>query len=42
MKAHWRRWLAWSAVAIVLALCFAAYFTPGFVFDLATRIVMCF
>jgi hypothetical protein len=42
MRVRWRRLLAWCAVAIVLALCFAAYFRPDFMFDMATRIVMCF
>ena len=31
-----------AMVALVLAACFAAYFQPGFMFDMATRIVMCF
>ncbi len=29
-------------VAVVLALCFASYFQPGFMFDMATRVAMCF
>lgn len=37
-----RRLLLWCLAAAVLALCFAAYFQPGFMFDMATRIVMCF
>lgn len=39
---RWHRLLAWCLAALVLAACFAAYFQPGFVFDMATRIVMCF
>lgn len=42
MKRYWRRSLAWCVVAFVLALCFAAYLQPGFMLDMATRIVMCF
>ncbi|WP_260114803.1 hypothetical protein [Pseudoduganella dura] len=42
MNARWRRLLGWCLVAIVLALCFAAYFRPGFMFDMATRVAMCF
>ncbi len=42
MKWQWRRLLAWCLAAIVLGLCFAAYFQPDFMFDMATRIVMCF
>jgi hypothetical protein len=37
MKARW-----WLAIALLLALVFAAYFQPGFMFDMATRIAMCF
>lgn len=39
---RWRRLLAWCLVALVLAACFAAYLQPAFMFDMATRIVMCF
>ncbi|RZT08004.1 hypothetical protein EV582_0027 [Duganella sp. BK701] len=37
-----KSWLLRGAVAIVLALGFAAYLTPGFVVDLANRIYLCF
>ncbi|TWI61469.1 hypothetical protein IP91_04549 [Pseudoduganella lurida] len=38
MKPAW--W--WIATALVLALVFAAYLRPDFMFDMATRIVLCF
>ena len=34
-------WLIRLAGAAVLALIFAAYLRPGFVFDLANRLFMC-
>ena len=34
------RW--WLVVAVLLALVFAAYLRPGFLFDMATRIALCF
>jgi hypothetical protein len=37
MKTRW-----WLAIAVVLALAFAAYLQPAFMFDMATRIAMCF
>ena len=37
MKARW-----WIAIALLLALVFAAYLRPGFLFDMATRIALCF
>lgn len=42
MSPRWRRLLVWCLVALVLAACFGAYLQPGFMFDMATRIVMCF
>jgi hypothetical protein len=42
MNPRWRRLLKWCLATLVLATCFAAYFQPGFMFDMATRIVMCF
>ncbi|WP_259772507.1 hypothetical protein [Pseudoduganella lutea] len=39
---RWRRLLLWCLAALVLAACFAAYLRPDFMFDMATRIVMCF
>jgi hypothetical protein len=32
----------WIAMALVLALVFAAYLRPDFMLDMATRIVLCF
>ncbi|WP_269748408.1 hypothetical protein [Noviherbaspirillum autotrophicum] len=37
-----KRLLLGAAVIAVLALAFAAYLRPAFVFDLANRIVLCF
>ena len=37
-----RTWLWRAAIAMVLALVFAAYLQPGFVVDLANRIYLCF
>jgi len=37
-----RRALAWTAVLAVLALVFAAYFSPHLVVDLASRVWACF
>jgi hypothetical protein len=37
-----KTWLLRGAIAIVLALGFAAYLTPDFVVDLANRIYLCF
>lgn len=37
-----KRLLLGTALAVVLALAFVGYLRPGFVFDLANRIVMCF
>lgn len=37
MKARW-----WIAAAVVLALVFTAYLRPDFMFDIGTRIAMCF
>lgn len=42
MKARTRRLLVWCFVALVLVACFAAYFQPEFMFDMATRIALCF
>jgi hypothetical protein len=35
-------WLLRAAIAVMLALVFAAYLQPGFVVDLANRIYLCF
>jgi hypothetical protein len=37
-----KTWLMRLALAVVLALVFAAYLKPGFMLDLATRLYMCF
>lgn len=37
-----KRLLLGTALFAVLALAFAAYLRPSFVFDLANRIVLCF
>jgi hypothetical protein len=37
-----KTWLLRGAIAIVLALVFAAYLQPGFMVDLANRIYLCF
>jgi hypothetical protein len=37
-----KRFLLGIAIAAVLALAFAAYLRPSFVFDLANRIILCF
>jgi hypothetical protein len=37
MKPAW-----WIATALLLALVFAAYLRPDFMFDMATRIALCF
>jgi len=37
-----RRTLAWSAVAVVLALVFAAYLRPDLAFTLANQLWACF
>ena len=37
-----KTWLLRSAIAIVLALVFAAYLQPEFMVDLANRIWLCF
>ncbi len=41
MKPAWR-WLAWAAVAAVLAAVFAAYLSPHLVVALANRVWACF
>ena len=42
MKTKTRRVLAWSVVAVALALVFAAYRRPSAVVDLANQIWSCF
>ena len=42
MRERIKRLLLGAALAAVLTLAFAAYLRPGFVFDLANRIVLCF
>ena len=42
MKTRARRALAWAAVAVALALVFAAYRQPAVVVDLANQIWSCF
>jgi hypothetical protein len=37
-----KTWLLRAAIAIVLALVFAAYLQPDFMVDLANRIYLCF
>jgi hypothetical protein len=37
-----RRWLAWGAAALVLALVFASYLQRDFVFQLANQVWACF
>jgi hypothetical protein len=37
-----KAWLLRAAIAVVLALVFAAYLRPDFVVDLANRIYLCF
>jgi len=37
-----KTWLLRAAIAIVLALVFAAYLRPDFVVDVANRIYLCF
>jgi hypothetical protein len=37
-----KTWLLRGAIAIVLALVFAAYLQPEFIVDLANRIYLCF
>lgn len=37
-----KTWLLRGAIAIVLALVFAAYLQPEFMVDLANRIYLCF
>jgi hypothetical protein len=37
-----KTWLLRAAIAIVLALVFAAYLQPDFVVDVANRIYLCF
>ena len=42
MRAHIRQWLPAAALALVLAVAFMAYLRPGFVVDLANRVILCF
>ena len=37
-----RRWLAWTAAAVLLAAVAASYFSPDMVVDLANRVWSCF
>lgn len=37
-----KTWLLRAAIAILLALVFAAYLQPDFTMDLANRIYLCF
>lgn len=42
MSNRLKRFLLAAALAAVLALAFAGYLRPSFVFDLANRIILCF
>ena len=42
MKTWLKPWLMRLALAVVLALVFAAYLKPDFMLDMATRLYMCF
>jgi hypothetical protein len=42
MRNSLKRLLLGTALIAVLALAFVAYLRPSFVFDLASRIVLCF
>jgi hypothetical protein len=42
MRSPIKRLLLGAALTAVLALAFASYLRPSFVFDLANRIVLCF
>lgn len=42
MRDRLKHLLLGAALAAVLALAFVGYLRPGFVLDLANRIVMCF
>ncbi|MEN3297789.1 MAG: hypothetical protein V7642_7042 [Burkholderiales bacterium] len=42
MRSPIKRLLLGAGLAAVLALAFASYLRPSFVFDLANRIVLCF
>jgi len=37
-----RQWLPAAALALVLAAAFMAYLRPGFIVDLANRVILCF
>ena len=42
MKRFWLRVASWAVAAVVLAAVFAAYLSPHFAVDLATRFWACF
>ena len=42
MGGRLKRFLLGAALAAALALAFAGYLHPSFVFDLANRIILCF
>ncbi|WP_259772392.1 MULTISPECIES: hypothetical protein [Telluria group] len=42
MNERLKRLAWWLLIAVVLALCFAAYLRPAFMLDLANRIYLCF
>ena len=42
MRGRLKRLLLGTAFIAVLALAFVAYLRPSFVFDLASRLVLCF
>ena len=42
MKRFWLRVASWAVATVVLAAVFAAYLSPHFAVDLATRFWACF
>lgn len=41
MHARLKQWLWYAAIAVALAAAFLAYLRPAFVFDLASRFILC-
>jgi type II secretory pathway component PulM len=41
-RRRWRRALLPAGLALVLTLTFLAYLQPGFIMDVANRILLCF